>query len=205
MIVKNYIYGAGGHGKVVLDTMQTTHVDCVGFVDDKNISSWMGLNVFSVSDLKAEEESRLHIAIGNSRIREAIAKKVESIEFFRVSHPTATISKSAVIGVGTFLAANTIVASGAEIGSHCIINHAAVIDHDCFIGNYSHIAPQSSLGGGVRVGQGVLVGAGAIILPEVEIEDYAVIGAGAVVTKNVAAGFTVVGNPARRMGVRSSL
>jgi maltose O-acetyltransferase len=50
----------------------------------------------------------------------------------------------------------------------------------------------------VRVGANVWIGGGAILLPGVTIGDDALIGAGAVVTRDVPAGATVVGNPARR-------
>lgn len=49
----------------------------------------------------------------------------------------------------------------------------------------------------VSVGCDVWIGGGAIILPGVSIADRAIIGAGSVVTKDVAAGMTVAGNPAR--------
>ena len=53
------------------------------------------------------------------------------------------------------------------------------------------------LGRPVRIGRHVWIGGGAIILPGVTIGDEAVIGAGSVVTRDVAAGATVAGNPAR--------
>jgi maltose O-acetyltransferase len=49
----------------------------------------------------------------------------------------------------------------------------------------------------VRIGSNVWIGGGAIILPGVIIGDDAVVGAGSVVTRNVPAGATVAGNPAR--------
>jgi maltose O-acetyltransferase len=49
----------------------------------------------------------------------------------------------------------------------------------------------------VRIGRNVWIGGGAIILPGVTIGDDAVVGAGSIVTRDVAAGATVVGNPAR--------
>jgi len=48
------------------------------------------------------------------------------------------------------------------------------------------------------IGRNVWIGAGALILPGVSIGDDAIVGAGSVVTRDVAAGATVVGNPARR-------
>lgn len=196
-MMQNYIYGAGGHGKVVLDAMQASGTVCAGFVDDNDIALWVGLTVFQLSKLSSEVKINLHLAVGNCKTREAIAARLVSASYFSITHPSALIAKTAEIGLGTFCAAFSIVAPDAKIGNHCIINHAAVVDHDCVIGDFTHIAPQSSLGGGVKVGKGVLIGAGAILLPAVSVADYAVVGAGAIVTKDVAAGLTVVGNPAK--------
>jgi len=49
----------------------------------------------------------------------------------------------------------------------------------------------------VRIGSNVWIGGGAVILPGVTIGDDAIIGAGSIVTRDVPAGVTVVGNPAR--------
>jgi maltose O-acetyltransferase len=54
----------------------------------------------------------------------------------------------------------------------------------------------------VRIGENVWIGGGAIILPGVTIGDDAIIGAGSVVTRDVAPGATVAGNPARPMPPR---
>lgn len=56
----------------------------------------------------------------------------------------------------------------------------------------------------VRIGANVWIGGGAILLPGVTVGDDAVIGAGAVVTRDVPAGTTVAGNPARPVRPRSS-
>jgi maltose O-acetyltransferase len=54
----------------------------------------------------------------------------------------------------------------------------------------------------VRIGNDVWIGGGAILLPGIGVGDGAVIGAGSVVTRDVAAGETVAGNPARPRQVR---
>jgi maltose O-acetyltransferase len=52
-------------------------------------------------------------------------------------------------------------------------------------------------GRSIRIGRNVWIGAGAIILPGVSIHDDAVVGAGSLVTRDVPAGATAFGNPAR--------
>jgi sugar O-acyltransferase (sialic acid O-acetyltransferase NeuD family) len=195
--MKHYIYGAGGHGKVVLDAMQVARMCCDGFIDDGVFTSWMGLHVQALSSIDLNEQLCLHLAIGNNKVREAIADKLGGTSFFSVLHPSVSIAQTAQIGLGTLVAAQAVVAPDTKVGVHCIINHSAVVDHDCTIGDFSHIAPQSSLGGASQVGKGVLIGAGSVVLPGITVGDYAVIGAGSVVTKNVGAGTIVVGSPAR--------
>ncbi|MCJ2023982.1 sugar O-acetyltransferase [Methylobacterium sp. J-067] len=52
----------------------------------------------------------------------------------------------------------------------------------------------------ITIGANVWIGGGALILPGITVGDDAIIGAGAVVTHDVPAGVTVVGNPARPRG-----
>ncbi len=195
--MKHYIYGAGGHGKVVLDAMYQAGLICDGFIDDKSISQWAGLPVFSSAMLTQETDIRIHLAIGDCAVRQRISACLISVQPLSVKHPAAVVSLSAAVGDGSFLAAGAIVGPYAIVGQHSIINHRAVVDHDCVVGDFCHIAPHVSLGGGVKIGHGVLVGAGAVILPGLSVGDAAIIGAGSVVTKNVESGVIVAGNPAR--------
>jgi sugar O-acyltransferase (sialic acid O-acetyltransferase NeuD family) len=195
--MKSYIYGAGGHGKVIWDAMQKSNLKCEGFIDDQSLNPWMDLPVFKASLINDLNNVELHIAIGNCKTREEIVKKFKNFKFLSIYHPDAIISSSAKIEVGTFLAAGSIISPDANVGKHTIVNHHAVIDHDCSVGDFCHIAPHACLGGGVKVGQGVLIGAGAIVLPGITIADYVTVGAGSIVTNDIAFGITVMGNPAR--------
>lgn len=102
---------------------------------------------------------------------------------------------------------------GAKIGDRCKIQAFAFIcpgvriEDDVFIGPRATfcnvLRPDATKPGEFMVTivrKGASIGAGAIILPGIEIGESAMVGAGAVVTKDVAAHTTVVGCPARRMG-----
>ena len=193
-----YIFGAGGHGKVVSDALRLSNLKCDGFIDVKSLNEWDGLPVFGVDVLSSmlNQDITLHIAIGSGDVRERISKELNNYSFSSIYHPSSIVSGTAKIEEGNFLAAGAIVGPYAKVGKHSIINHFAVVDHDCTVGDFCHISPHACLGGGVKIGKGVLVGAGAIILPGIVIGNNAIIGAGAVVTKNIQEGVTVVGNPA---------
>jgi len=196
--MSHYLYGAGGHGKVVLDAWQKSGNSCVGFVDDKSLSEWARLPVLPPAAIP--DHAALHLAIGNNAVREKLSLALNKHCFFNVIHPLASIAASARINEGgTFLAAYTIIGPDAEIGLHSIINHGAIIDHDCKVAHFCHVAPNAVLGGGVSIGSHVLIGAGAVVLPGLRITDHVTIGAGAVVTKDILNAGTYVGTPARTL------
>jgi len=71
------------------------------------------------------------------------------------------------------------------------------VDHHNTVGDHVHIAPGAHLGGEVTVEEGAMVGIGAVILPGVKVGAWSVVGAGAVVLKDVPREVKVVGVPAR--------
>lgn len=93
-----------------------------------------------------------------------------------------------------------IIGDRCKVQAHAFIPDGVTIGDDVFIGpgvtftNDKH--PPSGVWGKTIVGEGVSIGANATILP-VMIGAKAVIGAGAVVTKDVPPGVTVMGSPAR--------
>lgn len=190
-----YLYGAGGHGKVVLDAMSKLSMACNAFIDDKDMPVWSGLPVIKFGALEAN--FKIHIAIGNSQIRQKIANIKYNIDYFSVIHPLASIAFGSQLLSGVFIAANAVLGPDTTVGMHTIINHGAIVDHDCVVGDFCHIAPNAVLGGGVKLGNHVLIGAGAVVLPGIQIGDHVTIGAGAVVTSNISSNSVYVGVPAK--------
>jgi sugar O-acyltransferase (sialic acid O-acetyltransferase NeuD family) len=120
-----------------------------------------------------------------------------------LKHPTATISTTASIGVGTVLSAGVIVQSDARIGRFCVLNTACSIDHDNVIGDSISIGPGAHTAGRVTILDEAFIGLGAVIINGVTVGRRATVGAGAVVVRDVPDGATVVGNPARVLPARS--
>lgn len=196
------LIGAGGHARVVCDTLEqidgTMNIDIRDDNPAMHGALLLGRTVTAPVGEAARDAGSVHVAIGNNSHRLAWCSKLQQQgrSLHSIVHPRATVSPRARVGEGCFVAANAVVAVNAVVGPGCIVNHGAVVDHDCAIGACAHIAPNATLGGGVRVGEGVLIGAGAVVLPNLTIGEWAVVGAGAVVLHDVAPRTTVVGVPA---------
>jgi sugar O-acyltransferase (sialic acid O-acetyltransferase NeuD family) len=167
-----FLYGAGGHGRVVASVCQALSHSYI-FGDDKILRY----------DLPKEG----FVTIGNNRSRQRVAQRlfVDSKSFgAALIHPRAFHSEL-LIGAGSVVMAGAVVQTHCTIGRHVIVNTNASVDHDCEIGDYSHIAPGAVLCGGVSIGEGTLVGAGAVIIPGVKIGKWQLVKAGTVVKEDV--------------------
>lgn len=114
--------------------------------------------------------------------------------------PFTEIQTDVEIGNNTRIQSHSFICSKVFIGNECFIGHGSMFINDTF--------SSGSLGGGIdkwrstRVGNNVLIGSNSTILP-VTICDGVVIGAGAVVTKDIHIPGKYVGNPAMLLNVSS--
>jgi len=203
-----FLYGAGGHAKVIIDILKSNGITVSEiFDDDPAIESFMGIPVSHDRVC-----SPLIISIGDNRVRKAIAKKITKPDCFVANTPrndeifspffgdiSAIISDSAIIDIGTVVMQGAVIQSSVKIGKHCIINTGASIDHDCVIEDYVHIAPGCTLCGNVKIGEGSFIGAGTVIIPNIHIGNWSVVGAGSVVTRDIPDNVVAYGSPAKQI------
>lgn len=181
-----FVYGAGGQGKVILDTLKNGSVDyrISTLVDDdpgRVGESLMGHPIRSPDSIQDE---RGFVAIGENEPRLRIASQFRG-RLISLVHRTAFVAQDVPIGEGSVLMAATVVNVGARIGNGVIINTASTIDHDCIIDDGAHIAPGCHLCGSVEVGVGAFLGVGTLVVPGVRIGRNAFISAGQTVTRDV--------------------
>ncbi|MGE0083999.1 MAG: NeuD/PglB/VioB family sugar acetyltransferase [Desulfococcaceae bacterium] len=200
------IYGASGFGRELAWLIQSCakrgmnyHVAC--FIDDNEKKQGTVLNNIPVLSLAEAKKQYPGIpvsgGIGNPKIREILMNKAaeQGFGFETVIHPDTQMSEWIEIGKGTVICAGNILTSNIRIGCHVQINLDCTIGHDVVMGDYTTLAPGVHVSGWVHFGKRVYVGTGAVIINGTEenplvIEDDAVIGAGACVTKSVPAGET---------------
>ena len=194
---KNYLFGASGHAKVVLDILFSIHIKVEAFIDDNpKVAKLLNIPVINTVDFVYNNETQFIVTIGDNVIRKKIVEN-NNFAFFNAIHSQATVSIFSLIDEGTVIMPQAIVNAGAKIGKHCIINSRSVVEHDCILGDYVHISPNTSLAGSVSVGEGTQIGIGASVIQGIKIGKWATIGAGSVVIENVPDYAVVVGNPGK--------
>ena len=196
-MTSKFLYGLGGHAKVVIEAIRSNGGEVLGAYDDAEVrGDLLGVNFLGKFKASQKPHQQLLISIGDNRIRFMKVNEIEA-NFFNAVHSKAILSPEITTGKGNVILANTIINCNANIGNHCIINTSAVIEHDCVIKDFAHISPNATLCGNVKIGEGTQVGAGAVILPNLNIGKWVTVGAGAVVIADIPDYAIVVGNPAK--------
>jgi sugar O-acyltransferase (sialic acid O-acetyltransferase NeuD family) len=191
------IYGASGHGKVIIDIAESINITIDQIFDDNNKIDTLNERAV-IHDLNTSFlDSDTIIAIGNNKIRKRVADSFKGKIAEAIIHKSAIISPNAIVEKGTVIMPNASVNSATSIGEHCIINTASTIDHDCVLGNYVHISPNAAIAGNVIINEGTHVGIGAVVIPGIKIGNWVTIGAGAVIIRDVPDHAVVVGNPGK--------
>lgn len=150
------------------------------------------------------ERRFFNVAVADSKVRERVASDWlgRGAEAMSLQAHNADVLTSNEIGEGAILCGFTSVTANARIGRFFHSNIYSYVAHDCEIGDFVTFAPNVHCNGSVRIEDHAYLGTGAVIkqgTPErpVTIGAGAIVGMGAVVTKDVAPNTTVVGNPAR--------
>ncbi|MGY3718129.1 acetyltransferase [Sutcliffiella cohnii] len=202
---KLLIIGASGHGKVVADiALKMNRWQSISFLDDnESLKFSLGLEVIGKSNeaIRHINDFDIFVGIGNNAIRKKIQEslEVEGSTIPTLIHPNATLGGQVEIAPGTAVMAGVVINCSTKIGKGCIINTGATVDHDNIIEDFVHISPGVHLAGTVNVGQGSWVGIGSMVSNNINITSNCIVGAGAVVVKDITETGTYVGVPARRV------
>jgi len=206
------VYGASGCGRGImplarqqLQSQQLPQSRLV-FIDDHASGECNGHAVLSYAQFlqTPANQRNVVIAIANSRVRHMLSVQcaADHIQPWTVITDNAVIMDSVSLGPGAVISPFVTLTSNIQIGQHFHANLYSYVEHDCIIGDFVTFAPGVKCNGNVHIHDHAYIGAGAMLRQgqhgqPLIIGVGATVGMGAVVTKDVAPGTTVVGNPAR--------
>lgn len=197
------VYGGGGHGKSIIELLQSLdRYQVHGVIDDgmQRDQLVMGVPVLGggvvLADLYQAGIRQAVNAVGGigsvlTRIRVFQTLARAGFSCPTVVHPRGFIEPSAGLAEGIQVFAGAYVGSESRIGFGSIINTNAVVSHECEIGEYCNVSPGALLAGGVILGEGTLVGMGVTINLQVRVGAGARIGNGATIKDHVPDGAVV--------------
>lgn len=192
---KVIIAGDSGHGKVIADIVRACGDIVAGYLDDDTDKDTLGV----ISDWSKYSEYEFIIGIGRNGTREKVSRLMEGARWYTAVHPSAIVSPSAVIDIGTVIMPNAVINADSVVGMHCIINTGAIVEHDNRIGNFCHISVGAKLGGTVNIGDRTWIGMGATVINNHDICADCIIGAGGLVISDIEEAGTYVGVPVKRI------
>ncbi len=203
---KIIILGTGGTSLDILDLIFELDHQCAGFLDDNKSLYGKSINgieiIGSLSEALNYKDTYFINGIGspsNFLQKEKIitSTNIPRERFLTLIHPSASISKTATLGVGSVIFQNVVISSNAKIGNHVVILPNSVISHDDEIGDYACIASGVCISGLVKVGKLCYLGTGSLVKEGVSIGDKSLVGMGSVVLNDIEKSSVYAGNPAK--------
>lgn len=207
------IVGAGGFAREILTLIRDVNEatpetwDFVGFLAADPPDPGM-LQRIDAAYLGSDTDERVLanlqdccvvVAIGAGSTRRHVVARMISYDLplATLVHPTAVIGEDVELGPGSVVCAGSILTTNIRLGVGVAIDRSVNVGHDCVVGDFVTLAPGSVLSGNVTLAEEVYVGSNSCTIQGVSIARAATVGAGAVVTRDIGEGLTVIGAPAR--------
>lgn len=206
---KLVILGAGGFATEVAWLAKEINAakhrwDIIGFIDE-NVANHgqqrCGLPIlggFEWFDQQDVSTIRVICGRGAPKTRMDLVQKAQAkgLQFTTLIHPLTQMSEYVEVGEGTVITAGSIVTTDVKIGRYVLLNLSLTIGHETVIEDFCTLAPHCTISGNTYIERGADLGSGVITIPGKRIGKGAVVGAGAVVTRDVPANVLAVGVPA---------
>jgi len=202
---KCVIYGAGTYGQVYAAYLKESYA-IVGYIDDdKSIVGKIIDNIPVLGDKeylfsKLDKEIAVFVPIGNNNIRVQLLEDLKRHGFNTPSfiHKDTQIHHTVSLGIGVYILPSTSIMPFTTIDDFTMISMGVNIAHHVTIEKGCFFSQGCNIGASIHIEEQAYCGIASTVMTGVEkIGSKSLIGAGAVIIRNVPAGAKVVGNPGR--------
>lgn len=204
------IVGAGTYGQVYAEYLKEKY-QIIGFIDDdKSLHNTKVLDIPVLGNFDfliegVAKDVNVFIPIGNNKIRTTLLKKAIEKGFKTPSfiHPHTHIHSTVKIGKCVYILPGTSIMPFSEIEDFVLISMGVNIAHHTIIEEGCFFSQGSNIGASIKFKENVFCGIGSTVMTGVNtVGKGSLIGAGAVIIKDVPDGATVVGNPGKIIKIK---
>ena len=183
--------------------------EIMGFLDDNEEKIGKEFNGYKcigktslLNEFSNDPEICAVIATQESRYRRKFVEENPDFQNWEtLIHPSAHISKTSKLGIGCVVCANSTISVNSTLGNHCILNIGVTIGHDCEMEDYVSLMTGTVISGHVKIKESAYFGSNSTVVPGKTVGKNSKVGAGSVVIRNVKDNVTVMGVPAKILGL----
>ena len=207
---KLVIFGAGGFGKEVAWQITSSarlneQYEIIGYLDNNEALLSHEINGYPVLGdenwLKTnQDELNIIIAVGSVKKRKKIYGTIsgyKNIKFPTIIADGVLHSDTVTFGRGCFICFYNVLTCNITIGDFVILSLDCTVGHDAKIDNFVTVYPSVTISGNTHLKEGVEIGTCSAIIQGKTVGENTIIGAGAVVVKDLPSDCTAVGIPAK--------
>jgi len=202
------IFGAGGFGREVAWIIEDINrvgkrFELLGFVDDDPQMKGRILNGYPVLGgieyLERKRSLGIALGLGLPVARHKVMRRLEHLDlkYPNLIHPSAYIGPGVEFGIGNIVYIGCVLAPNCKLGNFCVLELKATVGHDAVLDDFASTAVGVDFGGYSHAAYGTYFGNHATVLPSIKIGAWTVVGAGAVVNRDLPENVVAVGVPAR--------
>lgn len=198
---KLLVIGAGGFAKSIIESINHTEFELVGFIDTYKQGYHQGYPIVAndISEVENAKNYVYFIGVGEPKYRFQflLLLKEYGLPLINIIDSTALLSRNVELGEGIYVGKMCIVNSDTKISDGAVINTRSLIEHGNTIGYCSNISTNVVLNGDVKVGNCSFIGSCTVVNGQITIGSETIVGSGSVVIRNLKDKVVVAGSPTR--------